>query len=173
MPCLHAVSACLLPCHVVMRVLMRCHLVRLAIVGEEALLLPFLCFETRPGESVLLYSWLLRMAHHHLFPVLSALTLSPSTPRGPFACFSWLDYAMWCSSGSPLHGFTHLPFYLPASLSGSFARSKVNDMAGARSQLAGLCAGCVVLLAVLVALPWLWPMPSAVLGVVVTVAASR
>ncbi|KAH8550469.1 sulfate transporter family-domain-containing protein [Umbelopsis sp. PMI_123] len=53
---------------------------------------------------------------------------------------------------------------------GSVARSKINDRAGARTQMAGLITGIIALLAILFLLPYLYYLPKAVLSSVIFIA---
>jgi MFS superfamily sulfate permease-like transporter len=50
------------------------------------------------------------------------------------------------------------------------ARSKINDRAGARTQMAGLITGIIALLAILFLLPYLYYLPKAVLSSVIFIA---
>ncbi|KAG0245858.1 hypothetical protein BGX31_005756 [Mortierella sp. GBA43] len=54
---------------------------------------------------------------------------------------------------------------------GSMARSKINDKAGARTQLAGLITALVVLIAIFFLLPYFFYLPKAVLAGIICVAA--
>ncbi|KAG0005010.1 hypothetical protein BGZ65_012170 [Modicella reniformis] len=54
---------------------------------------------------------------------------------------------------------------------GSMARSKINDKAGARTQLAGLITALIVLLAIFFLLPYFFYLPKAVLAGIICVAA--
>ncbi|ORZ02493.1 sulfate transporter family-domain-containing protein [Syncephalastrum racemosum] len=53
---------------------------------------------------------------------------------------------------------------------GSISRSKINDRGGARTQMAGLLAGVIVLLAILFLLPYFYYLPKAVLSSIIFVA---
>ncbi|KAI8145346.1 sulfate transporter family-domain-containing protein [Fennellomyces sp. T-0311] len=53
---------------------------------------------------------------------------------------------------------------------GSISRSKINDKAGARTQMAGLLAGVIALLAIVFLLPFFYYMPKAVLSSIIFVA---
>ncbi|KAI9484917.1 sulfate transporter family-domain-containing protein [Zychaea mexicana] len=53
---------------------------------------------------------------------------------------------------------------------GSISRSKINDKAGARTQMAGLLAGVIALLAILFLLPCFYYLPKAVLSSIIFVA---
>ncbi|KAJ2963903.1 hypothetical protein NQZ79_g1077 [Umbelopsis isabellina] len=53
---------------------------------------------------------------------------------------------------------------------GSVARSKINDRAGARTQMAGFITGVIALLAILFLLPYLYYLPKAVLSSVIFIA---
>ncbi|KAI8379471.1 sulfate transporter family-domain-containing protein [Radiomyces spectabilis] len=53
---------------------------------------------------------------------------------------------------------------------GSVARSKINDRAGARTQMASMVAGVIALLAILFLLPYFYYLPKAVLSAIIFVA---